>query len=67
MQALRQMSADGFDAEIWPGWESEDVDVPFHGRNLWPAAESLPDYRRVLTEYNTALTAVADRSVYLVL
>lgn len=46
---------------LYLGWESEHVGVPFHGRNLWPDDALLPGFRPAMTEYYHAMNGVAAR------
>lgn len=48
---------------MYLGWESDDVGVPFHGRNLWPDAELVPGFRPAMTAYYHAMNGVAERYV----
>lgn len=66
----------GQDVLFWPaqeawnlylGWESDDVGVPFHGRNLWPNAALVPGFHPAMTAYYHAMNGVAERCVSLLL
>lgn len=48
---------------LYLGWESDDVGVPFHGRNLWPDAALVPGFRPAMTAYYHAMNGVAERRV----
>ncbi|CAL8464781.1 g4316 [Coccomyxa elongata] len=43
------------------GFETEDLDQPFHGRNKWPAEEHVPGFRSTMERYYGAMHSVAQR------
>mmetsp|Transcript_18196 Transcript_18196/g.54682 ORF Transcript_18196/g.54682 Transcript_18196/m.54682 type:complete len:355 (+) Transcript_18196:191-1255(+) len=51
---------------LYLGWETDDVDRPFHGRTKWPSAEAIPGFRPAMTAYYTAMDAVARRLLRLI-
>lgn len=43
------------------GFETEDVDKPFHGRNKWPSESELPSFRDTMETYYGAMHKVAQK------
>lgn len=43
------------------GFETEDVDRPFHGRNKWPSEQELPGFRDTMDRYYSGMHTVANK------
>jgi isopenicillin N synthase-like dioxygenase len=48
------------------GFETDDVDKPFHGRNRWPDPAAVPGFRPAIEAYYAAMASVAHRLLRLI-